>query len=100
MGRFDAAVEASRRSIARFEALQKANPGQTRLGQLMAAQYARQGAMLDAIAARADACLSYRRSQELWTALANSGAAIDDEHTARRLEVQKAAARCDAALTP
>jgi hypothetical protein len=56
--------------------------------------------MLDALALRSDACQSYRRSQDLWKELEASGAAIDDEHTARRLEVQKAAARCDAALTP
>jgi non-specific serine/threonine protein kinase/serine/threonine-protein kinase len=94
LGRFDAAVAASRRSIARFEELQKANPGQTRLRQLMAAQYARQGSMLDALGARADACESYGRSDDLWKALADSGAAIDDEHTTRRQEVENAAARC------
>ena len=94
MGRFDAAVEASRRSLAQFEKLQKANPGQTRLRQLMAAQYARQGSMLDALSARADACQSYRRSHDLWKELTTGGAAIDDEHAARRKDVEKAITRC------
>jgi non-specific serine/threonine protein kinase/serine/threonine-protein kinase len=103
----EAALEASTRSVGLFEGLLAANPGQTRVQQLMAAQYGRHGAVLDALASRGapaagdhdarrrDACDAFRRGIDLWKDLEAKGAAIDDENHARRAKVEKAAARCE-----
>jgi non-specific serine/threonine protein kinase/serine/threonine-protein kinase len=103
----DEALAASRRSVELFEQLLDKNPDQTRVQQLMAAQYGRQGAMLEAVAVgsaadaalvrRRDACAAFRRSLDLWKGLEAKGAAIDDEYRPRRAEADKAAARCTGA---
>jgi non-specific serine/threonine protein kinase/serine/threonine-protein kinase len=91
--RFDAALENSQRALTLFEELHAANPGHTRLQQLMAAQYGRQGRMLET-ARRRDACGAYRRGLELWRDLEAKGAGIDDAQRAQRDATEKAYGRC------
>jgi hypothetical protein len=104
--RYEGALEASRRAIALFEQLRAANPGQTRLRQLLAVQYYRQALVPDSLAARGalpgrargrDACMAFRRSLELWRDLEATAASVDTENKAQRAEVEKAVACCDGA---
>jgi non-specific serine/threonine protein kinase/serine/threonine-protein kinase len=92
--RHDAALASSRTAIARFEELGRANPAQKRLQQLLAAQYARQAAILRALGR--DACAEAVKSRDLWSEIAAAGAAIDTEHAAARKEVAAVAQRCPA----
>jgi eukaryotic-like serine/threonine-protein kinase len=102
--RVEEALVAGQRSVALFEELRAANPGQTRVQQLLAAEYGRQGVVLEKLAAREgaagagarrrQACAAVRRGLDLWRDLDARGAAIDDDHRAQRVEMEKAAARC------
>ena len=93
--RFDAALEASGRSVTIFEALHAANPGQARVQQLMAAQYVRHGTVLQAAQGRRrDACNAFRRSLDLWKGLEAQASAIDDENRAQRAAMEEAVAGC------
>ena len=96
-------------SLRLFEALRAANPSQLRVQQLLAAQYGRQGRLLERMAAgsegggqarRGDACRSYARSLVLWQDLESKAATIDAEQRSMRADVDKAMARCGTALSP
>jgi tetratricopeptide (TPR) repeat protein len=105
--RFEPAIEASRESLALFDVLRRGNPEQTRVQQLMAVQYGRHAALLEAASIRADvvdralqreACLAYGSSLDLWNQLSSKGAAVDDEYRRHRIEMEAAVARCDRML--
>jgi eukaryotic-like serine/threonine-protein kinase len=105
--RFEPALRASSESLALFEELRQENPDQARVQQLMAAQYGRHAAVLEALSSRAtrtgavdgalqrDACVAFGRSLRLWRELSSKGAAIDEENRQKVVDMEGAVARCD-----
>ena len=108
--RFEPALQASSQSLALFADLRRENPDQARVPQLMALQYGRHAAILEARASRAardgavdgalrgEACLAYGSSLGLWRELSSRGAAIDAENRQHRAAIEAAVARCDRTL--
>jgi non-specific serine/threonine protein kinase/serine/threonine-protein kinase len=104
--RFEPALRASRQSLALFEELRLGNPDQTRVQQLMAVQYGRHGALLEALSSPAagtgevdgalerEACRAYGSSLGLWRELSSKGAAIDAENRQHHVDMEAAVARC------
>ena len=104
--RFEPALQASSQSLALFEELRRGNPDQTRVQQLMAVQYGRHAALLEAQSNHAgevdgalqrEACLAYGKSLDLWRELSSKGA-IDAENRQHQTDMEAAVARCDRML--
>jgi tetratricopeptide (TPR) repeat protein len=106
LGRLEPALEAGRTSITMFEQLLASNPSHLRLQQLLAAQYGRQGHVVERVAARRtggggrapsrEACQLFAKSLALWKDL-EAKSAVDADNRSQPADMQKAVARCDAA---
>jgi non-specific serine/threonine protein kinase/serine/threonine-protein kinase len=107
LDRIEPALEASRRAITVFEQLLASNPSYLRLQQLLAAQYGRQGRLIEQMAARRtggdgnalrrEACRMFARSLAQWKDL-ESKAAIDADNRSQPADMEKAVARCGTPL--